>query len=544
MLFFIKTLIFITLYAHFMKKSTRNNLLIALIYCLVLLGTVYMGKQLLEKTVSLDENFEDFKDPEQQKAADIAHIIKKKYVDEINTDSLMYLPLDSMLHQLDPHSTYLPPLTASEQSESLSGGFQGIGVEYLILNDTLLVTNIVNGGPAAKAGLKRGDKILMIDSVKVSGMNLPQNAVMGRIKGKENTLVKLKILRSNLMNPLLLNVRRERVAVSSIESAFMLNAETGYVKIENFGAETDKDFVKEVDNLRAKGAKNLIVDLRDNGGGYLKSAVALVGHFFADKKLVTYTQGRHEARKDYYTIGNGEFDRLKLTVLINENTASAAEIFAGAIQDYNRGNIIGRRSFGKGLVQEQYIFEDGSAVNLTVARYYTPTGRSIQKPYNKGLQVYQNDLEERLNSGELTSDDGQIDTVKADKITPKGGIKPDIYVKLDTVGYNQFFMNLVKKRMLINFVYEILAERYNADYLKSTLNSFTISDKDYVDFLKYLEWQKIPIDVKQLVKSKPLIYKNLKLLLYKYHFGEDGYYKVNNLDDRMIKQAINTMNSK
>jgi carboxyl-terminal processing protease len=531
-----------------MKKSTRLNLLIALAYCVTLIGGMYLGFRFLK-----DQGFQVDKDvryanTEEAKVDDIIHIIKKKYVDDVNADSLKHLPIDSLLHQLDPHSIYLPPTEAFELAEDLDGNFEGVGVEYYILNDTLLVTNVLKDGPAYASGIKSGDKILRVDTTVVSGRFLPRSAMMGKIKGKKGTTVQLTIQRQGVANPLLFSIKRGKVELSSIDAAYMVNAETAYIRIGKFGATTDADFTNVIKALKAKGMKKMVLDLRDNGGGYLTAATALANQFFPENKLVVYTEGKHDPRTEYFTTGGGEFEQGKLAVLINENSASASEIFAGAIQDLKRGIIIGRRSFGKGLVQEQFAFEDGSALNLTIARYYTPLGRSIQKSYKKGYKAYQQELENRLNSGELTAESQKADslmnqmpyiTKDGRKIFAGGGIQPDIYVKLDTSGYNGFYATLLQKKIFIDFVFETLADRYTADYLNKNMNVFSITDKDYVDFLKYAESKKIKIDTKQLIAAKSLIYKNLKLMLCKYYLGDAGYYRAHNQSDPMIKQAMN-----
>lgn len=482
------------------------------------------------------------------KVEDIIQIIKQKYVDEVNPTKLKKnQPIDSLLNQLDPHSAYLPPTDAFELSEMLEGNFEGVGVEYYILNDTLLVTNAFKDGPAYSKGIRQGTKILKVDTVMVSGRSLPRSAMIGRIKGKKGTSVRLTVLHSGDSTPIELNIKRGKVIINSIDAAYMINHETAYIRIANFGATTKTDFTNAVRQLKGKGMKKMILDLRDNGGGYLTAATSLANQFLPSNKLIVYTEGKNEPRTNYYTTGGGEFERGKLAVLINENSASASEIFAGAMQDLNRGLIIGRRSFGKGLVQEQFAFEDGSALNLTVARYYTPSGRSIQKPYAKGFKAYQHEIEDRLNSGELTAEDPKIDSLLSNmphitkdgkKVFAGGGIQPDVYVKLDTIGYNQFYATLQQKKVLMDFVFNVLADRYTSDYLSKTIAVFDISDRDYVDFLNYVKARKIPLDTKQLVAAKPLIYKNLKLMLYKYYLGDNGYYKAHNLDDSMVKQAL------
>ncbi len=534
-----------------MKKITRYNLLIALTYSITLIGGMYLGYKFLKDQGFKIEGKNRYADNGNQKVEDIIHIINKNYVDDINADSLQHLPIDSLLHQLDPHSIYLPPTTAFEMAEALEGNFEGIGVEYYILNDTLLVTNVLKDGPAFFGGLKQGDKILKIDSTIVSGRSLPRSEMTGKIRGKRGTSVQLMVARQGQPVPTLLSIKRGRVDVSSIDASYMLNFETAYVRISKFGANTDKDFVDVVRGLKAKGMKKLVLDLRDNGGGYVSAATGLANQFLQENKLIVYTEGKHEPRTDYFTTGGGEFEQGKLAVLINENSASASEIFAGAMQDLDRGVIIGRRSFGKGLVQEQFPFEDGSALNLTIARYYTPLGRSIQKSYKKGYSAYQHELEDRLNDGELTARNlrakdslekgAAFVTASGKKVFSGGGIQPDVYVKLDTLGFTKFYATLVSKKVLIDFVFNILAERYTPTYLAQNLGSFTMSDTDFKDLLNYIQSKNIKIEPKQLAASKSTIYNDVKVMLCKYHLGDIGYYKAINLTDPVVKVALSSL---
>jgi len=531
-----------------MKKNTRFNILIALTYSVTLIGGMFLGYKFLKDQGFQVQKDARYADNNAQKVEDIIHIINKNYVDEVNADSLHHLPIDSLLHQLDPHSMYLPASEADEFSETLEGNFEGIGVEYYILNDTLLVTNVFKDGPAFFAGIKQGDKILKIDSNVVSGRSLPRSQMMGKIRGKKGTPVQLTLLHPGAANPAVLTIKRGRVEVSSIDVAYMINPETAYIRISKFGANTDNDFVNSVRNLKTKGMKKLVLDLRDNGGGYVTAATGLANQFLPENKLIVYTEGKHEPRTDYFATGGGEFEQGKLAVIINENSASASEIFAGAIQDLDRGVIVGRRSFGKGLVQEQFAFEDGSALNLTIARYYTPLGRSIQKSYKKGYAAYQHELEDRYNDGEMTSRNakakdtlqrsGAYITQNGKRVYGGGGITPDVYVKMDTVGHNKFYASLASKKVLVDFVFDALADRYTATYLSQNLNTFTINDADYKDLLKYIQAKNIVIDPKQLSEAKPLIFNDLKVMLCKYHLGDAGYYKAHNLTDNMVKQAL------
>jgi len=531
-----------------MKKNTRYNLLISFTYSAILILGMFMGYKFIKmQGYDIQKNVK-YADKSAEKLDEILHIINKNYVDDINTDSLHNLPIDSVLHQLDPHSIYLPPSDAQEMADNLEGNFEGVGLEYYMLNDTMMVTGVVKDGPAYQAGIKLGDKILSIDTAVVSGLKLPKEQLTGRFKGKAGTGVSVLLLRGGNPQPSRLMVTRGKVTISSIDAAYMINTETGYVRISKFGANTDEDFASTISSLKSKGMKKLILDLRDNGGGYFSAATGLANQFLGENKLIVYTQGKHEPRTDYFSNGTGAFQQGKLAILINENTASASEIVAGAIQDLGRGIIVGRRSFGKGLVQEQFAFEDGSALNLTIARYYTPSGRSIQKSYKKGYDAYKHELDERMNDGELTSDRTSFqDTIEkaegvniqaAKKNRVVGGIQPDVFVKLDTVGYNKFYSNLITKKILSDFVFTVLTSRYNAAFIEQNINTFNISEADFTSFVSFIQRKNIAVDRIQLNNAKSHISIDLKALLCRYYLGDVGYYKAINQTDNVVKQAL------
>ncbi|TDG35375.1 S41 family peptidase [Pedobacter changchengzhani] len=531
-----------------MKKNTRYNLIIAFTYAAVLTLGMFVGIKFIKMQGFDIQKNTKYVDNNGEKLDEILHIINKKYVDDINTDSLHNLPIDSVLHQLDPHSVYLPPADVDDMTNTLEGNFEGVGLEYYMLNDTMMVTGVVKDGPAFMAGIKLGDKILSIDSAVVSGKNLPKAQLSGRFKGKAGTGVNVLLLRTGSLQPRRLMVTRGKVNVSSIDAAYLIAAETGYVRISKFGANTDEDFANAINNLKAKGMKKLILDLRDNGGGYFSAATGLADQFLAENKLIVYTEGKHEPRTDYFASGTGAFLQGKLAVLINENTASASEIVAGAIQDLGRGIIVGRRSFGKGLVQEQFAFNDGSALNLTIARYFTPSGRSIQKSYKKGYDAYKHELDDRMADGELTADrtSFQDSVEKTEGVNPSsvktqktaGGIQPDVFVKLDTTGYNKFYGKLVIKKILSDFVFDVLTTRYSSSFIEQNINTFNISDNDFKDFATYLQNKKITVDHTQLNSAKMHIAVDLKAFLCRYYLGDVGYYKAVNQTDNVVKQAL------
>ncbi|MET4082330.1 carboxyl-terminal processing protease [Pedobacter sp. UYP30] len=534
-----------------MKKNTRYNLLLALSYSVILITGMYLGYKFLKDQGYTVEKTQNLADSQAQKKDEILQIINKKYVDDINTSNLKKLPIDSLLHELDPHSAYLPPADAEDMGQTLEGNFEGVGLEYYMLNDTMFVTGVVKDGPASIAGIKLGDKILRIDTATVSGRRMSKDQLYGRFRGKSGTGVSVLLLHPGSPQSKRLLVTRGKINVSSIDASYLLNAETGYIRISKFGANTDTDFFAALSNLKTAGMKKLILDLRDNGGGYFSAATGLADQFLPDNKLIVFTQGKHQPRTDYMSTGTGIFQQGKLAILINENTASASEIVAGAVQDLGRGIIVGRRSFGKGLVQEQFPFEDGSALNLTIARYYTPNGRSIQKSYANGYDAYKRELDDRMTDGELTSDRSSFkDSVqkgegienRTAKITKTpGGIEPDIFVKLDTAGYNTFYSTLMSKKILSDFVFQTLTLKYPSTAIEQNLNTFKLSENDFKDFTNFLQKKNILVNFQQLNAAKPVILNNLKAILYRFYFGDVGYYKAVNPNDAMVKEALSSL---
>ncbi|MEO8795994.1 MAG: S41 family peptidase, partial [Daejeonella sp.] len=369
------------------------------------------------------------------------------------------------------------------------------------------------------------------------------------IRGKRGSIVKLLIKRHGVIKPV--DVVREKITVSSIDAAYLMNKQTGYIKISRFGDQTDEDFLASLIKLQKQGMKNLILDLRQNGGGYLNSATELADQFLGDKKLIVYTKGAHEPRTDYFATAGGKFEQGKLVILIDENTASASEIVAGAVQDLDRGTIVGRRSFGKGLVQEQFNFGDGSALNLTIARYYTPSGRSIQKSYDKGKEEYYKEVEDRFKNGELYKNAKSDSTQKKDKtyttqsgkvLYGGGGITPDIYVPIDTLGYSMYYASLSAKGILNEFVFQHLIGRIgDVKQSESFINEFKLSPADYAEISQIASAQKITSAPKQLELSKKIIETDVKALLARYFLGDEGFFKVLNAEDRVISRSLQVL---
>lgn len=532
--------------------STRKNLLIAACYSgALVLGMILGPKFQRENLNSRNGSFKIFQtEGDGGKVEQVLNIIRENYVDPVKTDTLQNLAIDEILNNLDPHSTYLPPVEARMFTDDMEGNYNGIGIEYQLLNDTLIITHINKTGPAAKAGLQSGDQVIRIENQNIAGVRITPTKIVGLIRGRQSTLVELTVRRYGLHEDVVFKVPREKVTVSSIDVSYLLPNKVGYIKISKFGAKTDEDFLAELRRLKKQGMQGLIVDLRGNGGGYLNAATALADQFLADEQLIVYTQGEHEPRTDYFATDVGDYEKGKLVVLIDEGTASASEIIAGALQDLDRATIIGRRSFGKGLVQEQFNFGDGSALNLTVARYFTPSGRSIQKPYTKGKIEYFKEISNRIKNGELVFDqkhltdslfatrDKYFKTVSGRVVFGGGGVMPDIYVPIDTTGHTPLYYSLSSKAVLNEFVYSYLIKKARPASLSELLAHFNLSKAQYDQLQALAAKKKITFTLKEFDEAREVIMLDIKALLARFYFGEDAYYRVLNETDNMIRRSL------
>ena len=536
-----------------MKAFTRRNIFIAAGYAAVLSAGLFLGPMIssedpiYRKGSILSLGLGDSGD----KVEEVIQIINDNYVDSVKIDTVENMAIQEILKHLDPHSAYLGPSEARLLSEDLEGNFDGIGIEYYILNDTLLVTSVNPGGPAFKAGLKNGDKILAINRQPVSGIRITAKKIVEQIRGKKGTPVEILIKRDTAKR--YFSVLRERIVVSSIDAAYMLNDRCGYIKISKFGAETNKDFQQQLQKLQKEGMKSLVLDLRDNGGGYLSAATGLADEFLKDKELIVYTEGLHEPRTDYFASSKGGFEQGKLVVLIDENSASASEIVAGAVQDLERGTIIGRRSFGKGLVQEQFDFGDGSALNLTIARYYTASGRSIQKSYKKGNDAYYGEVSERLKNGELASNGRNLSDTLFDKkktfttrsgklLYGGGGIMPDIYIPVDTSGNTNTYYALSAKGVLNDLVFNNLITA-NQKFISTDeiVKNFRLSGQDIEKIMQMALERNMKTSGKQIELSRKEIETRIKALFARYYFGDEGYYRALNSGDQAIARSLEVL---
>ncbi|MCO6476104.1 MAG: PDZ domain-containing protein [Phaeodactylibacter sp.] len=487
----------------------------------------------------------------QGKIEEIIRYIEAKYVDEVDREELVQEVIEQMLAKLDPHSNYITAEQLREVNEQLEGNFDGIGVEFMMLDDTIVVVAPLAGGPSEAAGIQAGDKIVQISDSTIAGVNMDTRDVINMLRGEKGTDVEVGILRGREKKVRKFTVTRDEIPMHSVDVAYMLDDKTGYIKINRFSATTYEEFMQGLEKLiEEEGMEDLVVDLRHNPGGYLQQATNILSQLFARKdKLLVYTEGRAVNRNNYESTGRAFFDIDDIVVLIDEGSASASEILAGAIQDHDRGIIVGRRSFGKGLVQEQYKLRDGSALRLTVARYYTPSGRSIQKPYGEGLEEYESEMAHRFESGELEGKH-EIPTVDSTKyytdngrvVYGGGGISPDIFVPLDTIIYNDAYLEL--RQHIPQFVFRYMnnagkgLEEYTLD---SFTRKFEVSDDVLAKFLAYAKGHGADVGPEAIESNKAELKRFIKARIAKHLFDDKGFYTVWNQDDTMVKEALKVL---
>ncbi|HEY0091472.1 MAG TPA: S41 family peptidase [Flavobacterium sp.] len=472
--------------------------------------------------------------------------IESEYVDDINTDSIVDLTVNNILAKLDPHSVYIPPSEQSEVAEYMKGDFVGIGVNFYVYNDTVAIIKPIENGPSERAGLKAGDRILYAGNVKLFGRNMPTDSLFSILKGKENTQLELTIFRKSENKKLKVKVNRAVIPIKSVEAAVMLNPTTAYIKINRFAQSTYDEFRIGLNRVEKQGAKSLILDLRDNGGGYMEKAIEVADEFLQEKELIVFTKNKKGRIDKTYATTRGSFENGTIYILINENSASASEIIAGAIQDNDRGIIVGRRSFGKGLVQREMSFDDGSAVRLTIARYFTPSGRSIQKHYDKGNDEYFSDFERRFESGELykkdsikISDTLKFKTKKGRIVYGGGGIVPDIFVPLAVEHGQESITYLMQAGGIVgHFAFEQI-DKNRQDFKNLTYDRFLqkmeTTDKYLDAFQEYLIANGLQI---RLAKNKELVRRYLTAEFARQLFSEDKYFQITIKEDPMIKAVL------
>ncbi len=480
----------------------------------------------------------------------LAALIDAFYVDTVNLPKLTEDAIVKMLSDLDPHSVYISKEEMEDMNEPLEGGFFGIGIQFSILRDTLMVVSVVPGGPSEKVGLLDGDRIVEVNGENIAGVKLSNSAVRKKLKGEKGTLVRIKVLRNGEL--LDFDIIRDKIPIHSVDAAYMLDKSVGYIKISRFSANTIEEFEESVVKLQAEGMKDLILDLQGNSGGYMGAAIGIGDNLLDDKKMIVYTDGLSSGKREEYATAKGLLENGRVVVLIDGNSASASEIVAGAIQDWDRGLIVGRRSFGKGLVQRQYPLTDGTMVRLTTAHYYTPSGRCIQKPYKDG--DYRAELYERYSNGELLSADSiQInDTLKyytklkGRPVYGGGGIIPDIFVPIDTGINYSYFNRLIGKSVIGQYVNNYvdrnrteLKKKY-ADFNKF-LKEYAVTDKMIRDIVEEGVKAGVPEDEKLLTPVVPAMKLQLKALIAQNLWGMNEMYILMNEDNKIMREALKAL---
>lgn len=524
-------------------EPSRRYIYLPIIFALLLVLGIFIGYRYSfvnkpRTSVSGDDKIEK-----------LLNYIQKRYVDTVNQVQLEDKTLNALLQNLDPHSSYVTAKEAKAMNEPLQGNFGGIGIEFNIIKDTIRVISAISGGPSEALGILAGDMIVKIEGKIVAGVKFTNQKVVENLRGEKGTKVNISIKRRGVKKLIDFTITRSEIPIYSIDAAYMVSPKTGYIKVSRFGATTYDEYMKAFHDLENKGLSSLILDLRGNPGGYLNAAVMLADEFLGPGKEIVHTQGRADRKKVHSATARGEFEKNKLIILIDEGSASASEIVAGAVQDNDRGIIVGRRSFGKGLVQEEKEFDDGSAVRLTIARYYTPTGRCIQKSYENGLDAYYNEEVDRYNKGELESADSikfndslKFKTPAGKTVYGGGGIMPDVFVPLDTAGRSVYLSEVTFSGLMNQFAFDY------ADHNRGKLKaygtfeqfnkSFTISDQLLEEFVVFAEKAKVKRKEGDIKKSAPIIKTQLKALIARNIWNNAGYYPVIQTIDNAFRKAV------
>lgn len=523
-----------------MKKKNYGYILLPLFLSLGIIGGLFIGRYSSEQRMS----------PGEEKLRTVLGMIQEQYVDPIDIDSLINESIPDLLASLDPHSAYIPAESLTIANDDLEGSFGGIGVAFQVLNDTVTVVEVITGGPAEKVGILPGDLILEANGKKLTGEKISSEEVFKTLRGKEGTQVKTLVKRRSAKTPLTFDIVRGQIPSNSVDAAYMLTDDTGYVKVSKFARTTYSEFYTALTRLQKEGAKKYIVDLRGNSGGFMDQAIYMANEFLPAGRGIVFTKGRIAENQTVATSdGTGQFQNVPLTVITNEFSASASEIFAGAIQDNDRGLVIGRRTFGKGLVQNQLSLPDSSAVRLTVARYYTPSGRCIQKEYKRGKDgKYEMDIADRYTHGEFYSRDSiKLDksklfrTVNGREVYGGGGIMPDVFVPEDTTGYTSYYLEAVNKG-LINTFAQYMADSYRPMMKdKSVESMMRILPRDNTllqNFVSYAANKGLPARWYYINQSRGLLLNQIKGVIARDLVGYEGLIKILNQEDKTVAEAL------
>lgn len=538
---------------HEMPSSPKKpNAFMPIILSLVLVIGIWLG-YVLSKRIDSNLTFNKKSGTAtNDKINSLLEFIEYQYVDTINKKDLVEKTVTSMLQSLDPHSSYIAASEFESVNEPLEGNFDGIGVEFNIIRDTIRVVNPIEGGPSEKIGIKAGDRFIKVEGKNVAGVKITNKQVFEKLRGNRGTTVKVTVVRNGIVKPIEFKITRDAIPLYSLDASYMLNANIGYIKISKFAATTYQEYLKAFNDLSKQGMKKLVLDLRGNPGGYLNAAVDISDEFLTNGLQIVYTQGKASPKKVYKATEHGSFENGQLVVLIDEGSASASEIVAGAVQDNDRGIIIGRRSFGKGLVQDQLQLPDGSAIRLTIARYYTPTGRCIQKPYSDDKTQYYNEEYDRYENGELLNEDSiKLDKTKQYK-TPEGkivygggGIAPDVFVPIDTTKTNSFLNKVFYAGAINMFAFEyadknrVKLKAFNS--AENFINRFEVNDAILNEFYSYCAKQSMTTTNVSKDKTNELLKPYLKAFIGRDVFDKNAYYPIINKKDKCIIKATEVL---
>jgi carboxyl-terminal processing protease len=531
--------------------NSRFKIVLPILFALMLAIGIFIGSKLNFSAPAV--RFLHSEKKSSDKLNSVLNFIEEEYVDTVKKDVLVEKAIGDLLQNLDPHSVYMTAKDVQEMREPMEGNFEGIGIEFSIIKDTIRVVSAIPGGPSEALGIKAGDKIVKIEGKNAAGVKIKNKDVLGKLRGKGGTKVTVSILRGHSKKLIDYTITRGTIPIYSVDAGYMLNMVTGYIKVSRFAETTHKEFLDKASKLRAEGMKNMILDLRGNGGGLLSTAINICDEFLEKGKVIVYTKGKSHPKETIKATDKGILSDTKLIVLIDESSASASEIVAGAIQDNDRGMIVGRRSFGKGLVQRESMFSDSSAIRLTVARYYTPTGRCIQKPYGKDIEDYYSEEYNRYQHGELMHADSIHENDSLKYTTPKGkivygggGITPDVFIPLDTAGRNSYLTELVVKGILNQFGFDYADKNrksLSGMDMKKFRSTFIIDEKIMNEFVAYSEKLGVKANPHEAEVSKALIKNLIKASIARQIWGNDGFYPILNEEDKMILKAITLFGS-
>jgi carboxyl-terminal processing protease len=531
-----------------MENKNHVRILLPTVVVVSIIIGLYLGKYVLPRQV----NNQLVIYPRSDKITNIINFISKEYVDKVDKTNLIEKTIPKVLEDLDPHSYYIPASEFQKVNEPLEGNFSGIGVQFNMLNDTLIVIKAISNGPSERVGIQSGDRFITVDGDTVAGVHLPSDSIVKKLKGPQGTQVTVGVHRTGVKDLIDFTIVRDQIPLYSVDASYMITNNIGYVKVNMFSRTTFEEFAEAVAKLLGRGMEKIIVDIRGNAGGLLPIAVKMVDQFLDEDQLIVYTQGNAQKREEYRASKGGLCSGLEVAILIDETSASASEILAGAIQDNDRGLLIGRRSYGKGLVQTQNMLSDGSALRLTIARYYTPSGRCIQKSYTHGTEEYYNELNERYIHGDYMEVDSNLFNDSLKYTTPGGrivygggGIMPDIFVPWDTSAVTDYLISVRNHGLIYRFALEYTdMNRIKLGEFK-TIDDFTaFLDKDNVmkKFISYAAKKGVKYNAKQIKISKKIIDTQLKAYIARNIFDNEGYYPIIQNIDNTLQVAIQRMN--